>query len=146
VRPTEMHVAESSVAERDAVRRFACHAGFGLALMTRDDLAEGNLSLPLALSAWLRFTGVEPPGACSGLLGLRRALLETSELDTKSEPTPLLARDPSKALVGLAIYVHGLIARSSSSARDTSVAVVEEALALYDRGAFSSTDGRPYEA
>jgi hypothetical protein len=114
----------------EAMLEFAREAGLGLAQLGSCDLAEGNLSLVFALSAWLRFAGVGVPGACSGLLGLRRTLLEASSLDQHSEPIPLVAGDPRSALLSLATYVHGLIGRSARHAHKSTTSMVEEALAL----------------
>jgi hypothetical protein len=121
---------ESALEHEEAAREFARQAGFGLAGLVPGDLTRGNLTLLFALSAWLRIGGIGTVGACSVLLGLRRALLEVSGLDKVSEPVPLVAGDPHCALVSLSIYLHGLISRSAAHVHEPMATVVEEALDL----------------
>jgi hypothetical protein len=128
VRPTETTLPESTHEQMDAYREFARQAGLGLAGLPRGDMQEGNLTLLLSLSTWLRISGTGAAAACSSLLGVRRALLEVSGLDKASEPVPLIPLDPRSALIGLAIYMHGLIWRSASRALTSPPIIVEEAL------------------
>jgi len=126
----QMPMADTALEDEESAREFARQAGLGLATLTCSDIAEGNLTLPLALSAWLRITRIGVVGACSSLLGLRAALLEASGLDRDTEPVPLLTRDPQRALIGHATYVRGLIFRSAAHADRPTSALVEEALEL----------------
>jgi len=130
VRLFEMPVLETAEERQDAAREFAFQAGLGLAELVPTDLVGGNLTLVFALSAWLRMSGMEPLGACSSLLALRRALVEASGLDQATEPVPLLAGDPRSALLNLSVYLHGLICRAASCAGSPTVTVVQEALSL----------------
>lgn len=100
-----------------------------LAVLEPEALTGPDLSLELGLSLWMQRTGVGLLGARSALMSLRRALLQTSSLDRETEPVPILAGDPRTALLGLAVYVHGLIMRAAARARSTPRAVVETALA-----------------
>jgi hypothetical protein len=113
-----------------AVTEFAAEAARGLAGFEFEDLREGNLSLIFALSAWLRTADISVDDAQAGLLQLRRALMECSGLDKKTEPVPLLAGQPRAALLGLAAYVHGLICRSALHKHTSPCTVVEEALTV----------------
>ena len=105
-------------------------AGLGLAELSPGDLVAGNLTLLFALSVWLRICDLGPVAACSGLVGLRRALLEASGLDEATEPVPLLAGDSRNALLGISVYLHGLVNRSVARAGIPPRAIVEEALEL----------------
>lgn len=109
---------------------FASEAGRGLCHLDSRDIGKGELSLVFALSAWLRSSRATIPSACSGLLELRRALLESSSLDVASEPVPLLAGDARTALLSLATYVVGLIGRAARHRTGSPAEAVEEALAL----------------
>jgi hypothetical protein len=113
-----------------AVAEFAAEAARGLAAFELEDLGEGNLSLVFALSAWSRTAGIGIEDARAGLLQLRRALIDCSGLDKRTEPVPLLAGQPLAALLGLAVYVHGLICRSALHKGRSPCTVVEEALTL----------------
>lgn len=130
MRLTQMRLQDPAPDDEYAACEFARQAGRGLVQLLPGDLGRGNLTLLLALSAWLRIAGIGMLPACSSLIGLRRALLEVSGLDKDREPVPLLAGDPSVALVGLSIYLHGLITRAAQHAHDSTGAVVEEALEL----------------
>lgn len=113
-----------------ATRRFARQALLGLAGLEPADVTGGNLTLPLALSAWLRIAGLSTADARSSLLDLRLALVQVSGLDQATEPVPLLTREPRQALVGLAVYLHGLVIRSAAHAQTSRSAIAEEALEL----------------
>jgi len=130
VRQEHTLAEEQRLEEGDGAREFARCAGLGLAGYEVCDLAGGNLTLIFALSAWLRSSRIGTLDACSSMLGLRGALLEASELDSPSEPVPLLAGDARNALISLSIYVHGLICRSANYSRRSPAALVEEALQL----------------
>jgi hypothetical protein len=112
----------------DGPHNFARMAGLGLVGFEPEDISDGNLSLPCALGAWLRFAGATLSGACAGLLELRDALVITSGLDARSEPVPLLAGDPRTALISLATYTIGLIHRSAATSGRSATSSVQEAL------------------
>jgi hypothetical protein len=99
-----------------------------LAVLESETLRGPDLSLELGLSLWMRRTGVGLFGARSELLSLRRALLATSSLDAASEPVPISARDPRTALLGLAVYVHGLLLRAAAVNRTTPRQMIETAI------------------
>jgi hypothetical protein len=130
MRPNWMSSRETAHEQAEASRQFARQAGLGLAGLSPDDLAAGNLTMVFALSAWLRTCDVDPVPACSGLLGLRQALLHTSGLEAASEPIPLLAGSPRNALLALSVYIHGLISRSVARAGKPAQTIVQEALEL----------------
>jgi hypothetical protein len=125
-----MSSTETAHEQAEAAREFARQAGFGLAGLSPGDLVPGNLTMVFALSAWLRTCDVDPVPACSGLLGLRQALLQTSGLEIASEPVPLLAGGHRNALLALSVYVHGLISRSAARAGKPAQTIVQEALEL----------------
>jgi hypothetical protein len=130
MRLTWMSSRETAHEQAEAAREFARQAGFGLAGLSPGDLVPGNLTMVFALSAWLRTCDVDPVPACSGLLGLRQALLQTSGLEIASEPVPLLAGGHRNALLALSVYVHGLISRSAARAGKPAQTIVQEALEL----------------
>jgi len=123
-----MPSTETAHEQEEAARDFAREAAFGLAVLSPGDLVAGNLTMIFALSAWLRICDTGPVPACSGLLSLRRALLEASGLDEATEPVPLLAGNPRNALLGLSVYLHGLICRSAARTHKPTQSIVEEAL------------------
>ncbi|HMD46979.1 MAG TPA: hypothetical protein VKG43_12505 [Acidimicrobiales bacterium] len=102
----------------------------GLAALEPSDLADGNLSLPLGLSLWMRRSGTDLVGARQMMLVVRGALLAASGLDRATEPTPLLAGDERTVVLHLAVYLEGLVARAARAAGESRRAVVEAALAL----------------
>jgi hypothetical protein len=130
VRLGDASVQRGDPGEVRALHDFARCAGLGLASLSLEDLAESNLCLLFALSAWLHMADAGIGEACSSLLALRRALLEAVDLDTLQEPVPLLAGEPGTALSGLAIYLRGLMSRAAHQAGMPPEEVVEEALAL----------------
>jgi len=130
MRLTWMSSRETAHEQAEAARQFAGQAGLGLAGLSPGDLVAGNLTMVFALSAWLRTCDVDPVAACSGLLGLRQALLQTSGLEAASEPIPLLAGSPRNALLALSVYIHGLISRSAAKAGKPAQTIVQEALEL----------------
>ncbi|HXW35970.1 MAG TPA: hypothetical protein VEJ87_15455 [Acidimicrobiales bacterium] len=125
----------TAVADQDSVegtadvrRAFAATFASGLAELTDDDLTGGKLTLPLGVSAWMQQEDVEIGEARAAMFALRSAILETSSLDSDSEPIPLLARDPITSLLSLATYLHCLVARAAAHAATTRLSVVERAL------------------
>ena len=92
---------------------FARSAVAGLARIEPQDLAPGNLTLPLELSRWMHEARLDEREAIVVLLDLRRALLKAGGLDVSTEPVPLLAGDSRHALVALATYLEGLVRRAS---------------------------------
>ncbi len=107
-------------------------AARGIASLEPTDLVEGNLTLPLGLSAWMRLAGLDLAEARDVLLILRSRLLETSGLDRASEPVPLLAGDERTAVLALAVYLEGLVARASRRAGTSREQSAELALAALD--------------
>lgn len=95
---------------------------------------EDDLSLPLGLSAWIVRAAVDLPDAYDALLRLRRALVDTSGLDGRSEPVPLRLADPRAALRSLGAYLYGLFGRATRHARVSEVELCERTLALVDGG------------
>ncbi len=99
--------------EEESVERFAHEAMFGLADLESEDLAPGNLSVPLGLSLWMRRGRIRVETARDAMLELRGALLEASGLDERTEPVPLLVADPVAATINLALYMDGLLQRAA---------------------------------
>jgi hypothetical protein len=127
-----MRVAEAVVHEERVPRLFLRDAARGVAALGPEDLAPGNLTLLLALSAWIRRSDIDVAGACDGLLLLRSAFLGASGLDDRSEPVPLLGADRRRTAVNLAVYLNGLVERGTRAARTTRAQLADRALALVD--------------
>lgn len=94
---------------------------------------EDDLSLPLALSAWIVRAAVELPDAYDLLLGMRRAVVDAAGLDARSEPVPLRLADPCAALRSLGAYLYELVGRAARHAGTTTVELAERTLALLDQ-------------
>lgn len=105
-------------------------AARGIAVLAPEDLTRGNLTIELGLSLWMHRTGTDLRGVRNELLGLRHALLAASGLDIESEPVPLLAGDLRTGVLGLAVYLDGLIDRAARHAQLGRPEVVEKALDL----------------
>lgn len=105
----------------------------GLASLRPEDLAEGNLTLELGLSLWLRRSGASLGEAVDAMLAVRQALVRAGDLDAGTEPVPLLAGDTRRSALGLAVYIDGLVTRAAASAGLGRAAVVEQALATLER-------------
>ncbi len=76
----------------------------------------------------MRAADVGPGAARDGLVRLRGAILDVSDLDRASEPVPMATTDERRAVLNLAVYVIGLIERASRSTGLDRAAVVELAL------------------
>ena len=63
------------VVEEESVERFAHEAMLGLADLEPEDLAPGNLTVPLGLSLWMRRGRIRVETARDAMLELRSALL-----------------------------------------------------------------------
>ncbi len=100
----------------------------GLACLEPEDLLEGNLTLALGISAWLRRSGADLTDAVQAMLDIRDALVEVGGLDARTEPVPLLAGEARTAVLSLAIYLDGLVRRSAAVSGVSRSAVVERAL------------------
>jgi hypothetical protein len=100
----------------------------GLACLEPEDLLEGNLTLPLGISAWLRRSGADLTDAVQAMLDIRDALVEVGGLDPRTEPVPLLAGDARTAVLSLAIYLDGLVRRSAAAIGLPRPAVIERVL------------------
>jgi hypothetical protein len=128
-----MRAAEAVGYEESVPDLFLRDAALGLATLEPEDLAPGVLTLPLALSTWIRRAGIGPVRACDGLMLLRSAFVGASGLDERSEPVPLRGSDSRTTVVNLAVYLDGLVGRGARAAHTTRVQLAEEALALLDR-------------
>jgi hypothetical protein len=116
--------------EERSVARFAHEAMLGLADLEREDLAHGNLTVPLGLSLWMRRGGIGVEDARDTMFELRAALLSASGLDERTEPVPLLLSDPVAATISLAVYVDGLLQRAARSAATSRLEMARRALAV----------------
>ncbi len=96
-------------------------AGFGPSLL--GGLAElgplqpftGDLTLELGISIWLRRSGTSLVEARERLFEVRRAILETSDLDPATEPVPLVGRSPRSDVLTLVDYLGGLLRRAAAA-------------------------------
>jgi hypothetical protein len=118
------------VVEEESVERFAHEAMLGLADLEAEDLASGNLSVPLGLSLWMRRGRIRVETARDAMLQLRTALLRASGLDEKTEPVPLLVADPVAATISLTLYMDGLLQRAARMTQSSRVDIATRALAL----------------
>jgi len=118
------------VVEDESLERFAHEAMLGLADLGPEDLAPGNLSVPLGLSLWMRRGRIRVETARDAMLELRSALLRASGLDERTEPVPLLVADPVAATISLAHYMDGLLQRAARMTATSRLDVATRALAL----------------
>jgi len=116
--------------EEESRERFAREAILGLADLEPQDLTQGNLSVPLGLSLWMRRGRIRVETARDAMLELRAALLRVSGLDERTEPVPLLVADPAAATISLAVYMDGLLQRAARMARTSRVDIATRALTL----------------
>ncbi len=116
--------------EDESIARFVHEAMLGLAVLEPDDLAHGNLTLPLGLSLWMRRGRVRVDAARDAMLELRDALLSASGLDERTEPVPLLLADPVAAVISLALYMHGLLHRAARVAATSRTDMAQRAVTL----------------
>jgi len=100
----------------------------GLASLDPDDLTDGNLTLQLDMSTWLRRSGLDLTEAVQAMLDVRDALVDVGRLDARTEPVPLLAGDARTAVLSLAIYLDGLVRRAAGAVGVSRRSVVEQAL------------------
>jgi hypothetical protein len=121
-----MAMGQAAVAELELAPLLAR----GLAILELEDLTEGNLTLELGLSLWMRRTNSDLYAVLEALMALRDVLLEASGMDRRTEPVPLLAGDCRTAVLGLAIYIRGLVMRAANATSSSRREVVEEALAI----------------
>jgi len=119
-----------SVGNEESIGRFALEAAHGLAELEPDDLAPGNLTLPLGLSVWMRRGRVGLEDARHALFALRRALLAASGLDERTEPVPLVVADPVAATINLAFYLDDLLRRAAAAAEVSRSELAGRAAAL----------------
>lgn len=118
------------VVEDEALERFAYEAMLGLADLEPEDFTQGNLTVPLGLSLWMRRGRIRVETARDAMLELRAALLRASGLDERTEPVPLLVADPVAATISLAVYMDGLLQRAARTTSTTRVDMATRALAL----------------
>jgi hypothetical protein len=78
--------------------------------------SETDLSLELALSAWLRWHRMDVEDAKAAMIDLRSDLLNLGGLSAKNEPTPLLGCSAARDVVTLAHEVGRLLARCAREA------------------------------
>jgi len=88
----------------------------GLAELGPVDPFNGDLSLELGISVWLRRSGTSLIEARGALLEIRRLILEVCALDRATEPVPMVGRSPRLDVVNLVAYVGELLRRASSDA------------------------------
>ena len=117
-------------AEDESPERFAHEAMLGLADLEPEDLSQGNLTVPLGLSLWMRRGRIRVETARDAMLKLRTALLRASGLDEKTEPVPLLVADPVAATISLALYMDGLLQRAARMTETSRTDIATRALAL----------------
>jgi hypothetical protein len=79
----------------------------------RDAREDADLTVRLLVGASLRRRCVGHETACRALMALRRAIIDSSELDAASEPVPLVVGDRRQGLINLVGYLEGLLARAS---------------------------------
>ncbi len=103
-----------------------------MAGLIAEDLEEGTLTVPLGVSAWIVRSDIDLARACDVLMRLRTAIVEVSGLDRGSEPVPMLGGDRRTAVLNLAVYLDGLMARGSRRSGRTRVELAEAALHLLD--------------
>lgn len=109
--------------------------GFGPALL--GGLAElgpvqpftADLTLELGISVWLRQSGTSLVQARSGLLELRRVILQVCGLDPATEPVPLVGLSPRLDVINLVAYVGDLLRRAASGTDNGVHIVVERVVA-----------------
>ena len=93
-----------------------------------DDVEEGDLTLPLGLSAWIVRAAIGLPDAYDAMLRLRKAIVVSGGLELRSEPVPLRVADQRIALRSLGAYLFGLVGRAARHAGVSSVELAEAAL------------------
>ena len=86
-----------------------------------------DLALELGLCAWMHQCDTDIDDALDRLWEVREAVLRTGGLDPITEPIPFGGRDPQAALVNLAIYLGGLLARSTAASGSDTATVVARA-------------------
>ncbi len=109
--------------------------GFGPALL--GGLAElgpvqpftADLTLELGISVWLRQSGTSLVQARSGLLELRRVILQVCGLDPATEPVPLVGLSPRLDVINLVAYVGDLLRRAAGGTDNGVHIVVERVVA-----------------
>jgi hypothetical protein len=116
--------------EERCIELFAHEALLGLADLEPEDLGDGNLTVPLGLSLWMRRGRIRVETARDAMLELRTALLRASGLDERTEPVPLLVADPVAATINLALYMDGLLQRAARMQATSRRAMARAALAL----------------
>jgi len=121
-------VTQEAAQAIDPTVEFARTLGRGLVGLSADDFADGVLTLPFGLSAWMRQSRVSLEEARAAITLLRGALLDVSGLHRATEPVPLLARDRKAAVVSMTVYLEGLLTRAAAEARASRSDVVEAAL------------------
>jgi hypothetical protein len=94
-----------------------------------EDLRAECLTLPLPISSWLRVHALDPDEACQALMALREALIESSGIEARSEPVPLVVGDRRHAVLNLARYLDQLVERAGGVAGKDRGGVIDSALA-----------------
>jgi hypothetical protein len=120
---------DPAAAERAFMREVIC----GMASLRAEAAPprrDGDLSIPLGLSAWIVRASVDLPDAYDALLRLRRALIEAADLDRATEPVPLRLPDPKAALCSLGSYLYELVGRAARHAGTSPIELADRTLAL----------------
>jgi len=121
-------VSESCVPDSRRAVQFAKALAHGVAELGTEDPTHDAIELTSGLSAWMGRTSVGLEEAWAGVLMLRLALLEVAGLDLESEPTPLRPGDPKIALVGMTVYLDGLLERAARATAKGRWAVAGDAV------------------
>jgi len=77
----------------------------------------------------MRRTAIDLVGVRDVLLSFRVAVIELSGLDRRTEPVPLISRDPVSGMRNLCIYLKGLIRRASEESGLDERQITERGLA-----------------
>jgi hypothetical protein len=120
-----------------AERAFVAEVVRGMASLRGGDAGprrhiEDDLAIPLGLSAWIVRAAVDLPTAYDSLLTVRRAVVEASGLDTRTEPVPIRLPDPPAALRSLGAYLYDLVGRAARHAGLEPLQLAERTLTLLD--------------
>jgi hypothetical protein len=110
----------------EVVRGMAALGGDGP--IPEEQVARGDLTLPLGLSAWILRAAIGLPDAYQAMLRLRRAIVDAAGLDLRSEPVPLRVADQRIALCTLGAYLFSLVGRAARHAGMTPVELAEDVL------------------
>jgi len=94
-----------------------------------EDRHEACLTLSLLISSWVRLHGLDLDEACEALMALRAAVIDSSGLEPRCEPVPLVVDDRRSAVLNLAQYLDGMVERATFVAGKDRGGVIDSALA-----------------